>query len=104
LQFAFYGDTIIRMEITFDPAKRDLTFDERGLAFEDAAIIFEGRTLDMVDDRFDYLEERVITVGELAGRMVIVVWTQRGAARHIISMRKANEREQKRFAQRLGQG
>ncbi|KLU21076.1 hypothetical protein EOS_38070 [Caballeronia mineralivorans PML1(12)] len=89
------------MKITFDPAKRSRTFDERGLAFEDAALVFEGRTLDMVDDRFDYPEERIITVGHLADRMVIVVWTQRGEARHVISMRKANEREKKRFAQRL---
>jgi uncharacterized protein len=92
------------MEITFDPAKRDRTFMERGLAFEDAAQVFEGRTLDRVDDRSDYGEERMITVGHLAGRMVIVVWTQRGDARHVISMRKANEREQARFAQRLEEG
>jgi len=71
--------------------------------FDDAAAVFQGDTLDMVDDRADYGEERVITVGCLAGRMVIVVWTQRGEARHIISMRKANEREEKRFAQRLGE-
>lgn len=90
------------MVITFDPAKRHATFNDRGLAFEDAAIIFEGQTLDMIDDRFDYAEERIITVGHLAGRMIIVIWPQRGAARHIISMRKANEREQKKFAQRLG--
>lgn len=98
----FFGDTIIYMEITFDPAKRNLAFEERGVSFEDAAIVFKGRTLDTVDDRFDYSEERIITVGHLADRMVIVVWTQRGEARHVISMRKANEREKKRFAERLG--
>ncbi len=92
------------MEITFDPAKRDRTFRERGLAFEDAALVFEGRTLDQIDDRADYGEKRIVTVGHLAGRMVIVVWTQRGDARHVISMRKANEREQTRFAQRLEEG
>ena len=89
------------MRVTFDRAKRDATFGQRGLAFEDAAIVFDGSTLDMVGDRFDYGEERVISVGRLRGRMVIVVWTQRGNARHVISMRKANEREEKRFAERL---
>jgi uncharacterized DUF497 family protein len=34
--------------------------------------------------------------------MVVMVWTPRGEARRIISMRKANEREQARHAQRLG--
>lgn len=92
------------MRITFDRAKRDGTFDDRGLAFEDAAIVFEGDTLDMIDDRFDYGEQRFVTAGHLSGRMIIVVWTQRGEARHVISMRKANEREEKRFAQRLDQG
>jgi uncharacterized DUF497 family protein len=90
------------MEITFDPVKRDQTFNDRGLAFEDAALIFAGPTYDQIDDRFDYPEERIITVGMLEDRMMIVVWTQRGDARHVISMRKANEREQKRFAERLG--
>jgi uncharacterized DUF497 family protein len=104
LSLVFFGDTIIFMKITFDPAKRSQTFDTRGLAFEDAALVFEGQTLDMIDDRSDYGEERIITVGHLVGRMVIVVWTQRGDARHVISMRKANEREEKRFAQRLGEG
>jgi hypothetical protein len=42
-----------------------------------------------------------MTVGHLRGRMVIVVWTARGDARHVISMRKANDREQARFANRF---
>jgi uncharacterized DUF497 family protein len=92
------------MRITFDVAKRDATFNERGLAFEDAATVFQGKTLDMVDDRFDYGEERIVGVGRLAGRMVIVVRTQRADARQVISIRKANEREEKRFAERLREG
>lgn len=92
------------MKITFDAAKRDATLRDRGLDFADAAEVFAGRTLDFADDRQDYGEQRIITVGELAGRMVIVVWTPRGEDRRIISMRKANEREQARLGQRLGQG
>ena len=90
------------MRITFDPEKRDRTLQERGLDFADAAEVFAGDTLDGQDDRKDYGEIRMITAGRLRGRMVIVVWTPRGEARHIISMRKANEREQARYRQRLG--
>ena len=90
------------MKITFDPPKRDKALLERGLNFADAAEVFAGHTYDRVDDRFDYGEVRTITAGLLAGRMVIVVWTQRGEARHVISMRKANDREQARYAQYLG--
>jgi uncharacterized protein len=92
------------LRITFDPVKRAATLAERGLDFADAALVFDGVTLDAQDDRADYGETRIITVGRLAGRMVIVVWTPRGEARHVISMRKANEREQRRYRQRLGEG
>ncbi|WP_148028425.1 BrnT family toxin, partial [Burkholderia pseudomallei] len=54
------------------------------------------------DTREDYVESRYITVGTLDGRMIVMVWTPRGEARRIISMRKANDREQARYAHRLG--
>jgi hypothetical protein len=90
------------MQISFDPTKREKALLERGLDFASAAEVFAGRTYDQVDDRFDYGEVRFITVGLLVERMVVVVWTQRGAARHVISMRKANDREQARYTQFLG--
>lgn len=66
-----------------------------------AAEIFDGATLTVKDDREDYGETRLITIGFLDARMVVAVWTQRGAARRIISLRKANEREQKIYAGRF---
>jgi uncharacterized DUF497 family protein len=90
------------MEITFDPAKRDKTLTERGLDFADATLVFEGPTLTFEDDRRDYGETRFITVGLLSGRMVIIAWTPANDGRRVISMRKANEREQARYRQRLG--
>lgn len=90
------------MEIAFDPAKRKATLEARGLDFADAATVFEGATYTMIDDRQDYGEERRITVGTLDGRMVVIVWTPRDDCRRIISMRKANDREQALYAGRLG--
>ena len=92
------------MLITFDPRRRQATLDERNLDFADAALVFAGDTLDAIDSRRDYGETRIITVGRLRGRMIIVVWTERDGARHVISMRKANEREQRLHRQRLGEG
>ena len=86
------------MRITFDPAKRDKTLAERGLDFADAAFVFSGVTLEVEDTRKDYGEPRIICYGFLAGRIVVVGYTPRGADRHIFSMRKANEREQVRLA------
>ena len=89
------------MRITFDPAKRNWTLAERGLDFADAAKVFAGPTFDAPDDRQDYGEPRIITAGLLGERMVIVVWTSRRDARHVISMRKANDREKARYGNRL---
>lgn len=89
------------MRITFDPPKRDKTLIERGLDFANAGQVFADKHFDQSDDRKDYGETRIITVGRLDGRMVIVVWTPRENARHVMSMRKANEREQSRYRDRL---
>jgi uncharacterized protein len=90
------------MEITYDPGKRLRTLAERKLDFENARELFAGATFDAVDRRKDYGEERIVTVGLVNGRMMVVVWTQCGEARHIISMRKANDREKAKFAHKLG--
>ena len=58
------------MKITYDPAKRDWTLRERGLDFEQAAQVFARPTFDNPDDRRDYGETRIITVGRLGDRMV----------------------------------
>jgi uncharacterized protein len=90
------------MLVTFDPAKRARCLAERGLDFAEAEEVFAGPEFTASDDRRDYGEARFITAGFMRGRMVVVVWTLRGEARHVISMRKANDREKKRFAARLG--
>ena len=86
------------MRITFDPAKREKALAERGLDFADAGIVFDGVTLEIEDIRKEYGEKRIICYGLLAGRMVVIGYTPRGADRHVFSMRKANEREQARIA------
>ncbi len=86
------------MHITYDPAKRDRTLAERGLDFEDAAIVFAGTTVEVEDTRKEYGERRIICYGLLEGRVVVVGYTPRGSLRHIFSMRKANDREQTRLA------
>ena len=90
------------MRITYDPAKRDWTFANRGLDFEDAALVFGGLTAVVEDTRKDYGETRFICFGMLQGRLVVIGYTPRGALRHVFSMRKANDREQARFAPYFG--
>jgi len=89
------------MRVEFDPDKRNRTLAERGLDFARAREVFAGRHFTAEDAREAYNEPRYITVGKLDGRMVVMVWTPRGELRRIISMRRANEREQARYAHRV---
>jgi hypothetical protein len=90
------------MRISYDPTKRERILADRGLDFDDAVEVFEGVTAEVQDTRRDYGEPRIICFGLLRGRLVQVVYTPRGADRHIISMRKANDREKARLAPLLG--
>ncbi len=90
------------MKISYDPLKRLATLQERGLDFEHAIEVFNKLHYNFIDARFEYGEVRRVTVGYLGVRMVVIVWTQRGQVKHIISMRKANEKEQKKYQIHLG--
>jgi len=81
-------------KLTWHESKRQATLVDRGLDFADATLIFEGPTLEFEDERQNYGEKRMICFGYLYGRLLVVGYVQRGDARHIYSMRKANEREQ----------
>lgn len=89
------------MEIEYDSIKREQTLENRGLDFDRCNDVFSGPILEMEDTRIKYGEPRFITFGLLDTRMVVIVWTPRGDRRRIISMRKANEREQNRFREYL---
>lgn len=89
------------VKITYDPNKRENTLKERGLDFLDASLVFNGAVYEFEDTREDYQEKRIIAVGHLAGGMVIVGYVKRSNTRHIFSMRKANEREIKRYQEQF---
>lgn len=59
--------------------------------------MFAGVTVTVQDRRRDYGEDRYITAGHLRGRCVVLVWTPRGGARRIISMRHAHADEEARW-------
>lgn len=81
------------MHVEFDEAKRLKTLTERGLDFRDASRVFDGVWLEIVDDRFDYGERRIVSFGELDDRAVAIVWTWRNGIRRIISMRHVHAEE-----------
>ena len=85
------------MRITCDPRKRLRTLHERGLDMRRAGEVFAGPHFDRADLRYDYGEPRVIPVGFLDSRLVVLAWTPRGSARRIVSMRHCHDREAKGF-------
>lgn len=92
------------MEIEYDEKKRIATLEARGLDMARSSTILDGPTLTARDGRKEYGEERNISIGFLDDAMVVLVWTLRGDAHRIISLRKANERERKLYSRRFGLG
>ena len=90
------------MEIAFDPEKRARTLAERGLDFRDAGVVLANAVTTFDDTRFDYPEPRKITFGFLDGRLLAVVTTPIENGVRVISMRKANDREQAKYRKRMG--
>ena len=86
----------------WDEAKNRSNLAKHGFGFEDAERVLSGPCVTFVDDRFDYGEERLITLGLLAGRLVVIAHTPRDEVTRIISMRKGNRREEEIYQKRLG--
>ena len=81
------------MEFGWDPAKSEKTRQERGFGFDYAARIFAGPTVEAIDRRRDYGEERIRAIGEIDGRIHVIVYTDRPGVRWIISAWKASGRD-----------
>jgi uncharacterized DUF497 family protein len=90
------------VNLEFNKVKRDKTLHERGLDFAHANEIFSGFHFTGQDNLGSYEEPLFITVGYLDARLIVMVWTPRGEARRIISMRRANDREKAIYASHLG--
>jgi uncharacterized protein len=85
------------MRITFDPAKNARNIAERSLPFDRVADLNWETAAAVEDDRRDYGERRLRVMALLGQRLHVTVVTFRGDAMHVISFRKANSREIKRY-------
>ena len=88
------------MAITFDPEKNARNIAERGLSFE-LVERFDWQTAEVKQDtRFDYGEVRLQVFALLDGRLHVAIVTPSGNDLRVISLRKANKREVKRYGQK----
>ena len=86
------------MQYSWDEEKNCRNVEFHGIAFEDAVRIFEGPTLERVDNRFDYGEIRVYAVGLVNGLEITVIYTDRNHdERRIISAWRAEPHERRSF-------
>lgn len=86
------------MRFTFDPAKNERNIAERGLAFELAEEFDWSTALIVEDTRRDYAERRFQALGLIEEYLHMLVFTPRAGAIHVISLRRANQRERTRYA------
>jgi uncharacterized DUF497 family protein len=82
------------MRFTWDENKRRSNLIKHGFDFADAAEVFEGVTFTFEDDRFAYNEQRLITMGLLSGRVVVIAHTENQNEVRVISMREGTRGEQ----------
>jgi uncharacterized protein len=88
------------MGITFEPAKNARNVAERGLSFERVTELDWNTAIVTEDTRRDYGEPRLLVMAHLDGRLHAAVVTPRGEDLHVISFRKANKREVKRYGEK----
>lgn len=90
------------MQFEWDDAKNLSNIRKHGIDFADVPLVFENEMLIELDEGFDYGEDRWIGIGFLNPGVAVVVWTEpQGGIIRIISARRANRHEQKRFEQYL---
>ena len=89
------------MKFEWNENKRKLNIQKHGIDFEDAKRVFEGITLTFQDNRFNYGEQRFVTMGLLYEIVIVIAHTEIDEIIRIISIRKATKNEQKLFFKKL---
>lgn len=86
-----------QMDLEYDPEKRQATLDARKIDFEDARHFDFDSALVKEDDRKDYGETRWVALGYLHGRLHVLCFLEAEKGIRVISFRKANDREVRRY-------
>ena len=81
------------MEFEWDDVKSDLYLHQRGFGFDYAACVFDGPTIEFVDQRRSHGEVRIRAIGRVDEHVLVVIYTDRNPIRRIISASKANRKE-----------
>lgn len=86
---------------TWDEPKRLRNIRAHGLDFVGCEAVFDMPVLSWEDSRESYGEHRINLLGFLDGVVVHMTYTERGNEPHIISLRKAEKHEIRRYAKEV---
>lgn len=89
------------MHIEFDPAKDVANQTKHGVSLSVAGELNWEAALVWIDDRFEYGETRMIALAPKTEILYYVAFADRGEARRVISLRRANRREVKHYVENL---
>jgi uncharacterized protein len=90
------------MRYTWNEDKNSQNVRRHGIAFEDAKRIFDGLTVERIDDRFDYGEDRVYAIGLVDGMEITVIYTDTGDdERRLISAWRAEPHERRYYWKKI---
>ena len=89
------------MKIAFDPVKDKRNLSKHHISLDEAKNLEWDWLLAMQDTKKDYGELRIIGYAPIGTRLFCVVFVDRGDERRIISLRKANYKEVKRYASEI---
>ena len=89
------------MKFEWDEQKRLINLQRHGIDFADVRTIFDRERYTIIDNRFDYGEVRFFTLGLLNGRVIAVAHTETDEVIRIISARKANKYDQRKYFEKI---
>jgi uncharacterized DUF497 family protein len=89
------------VHIEFDPAKDVANQTKHGVSLSVAGELDWEAALVWIDDRFEYGETRMIALAPKTEILYYVAFVDRGEARRVISLRRANRREVKHYVENL---
>ena len=90
------------LDFEWDETKRLTNLEKHGIDFEDAIGIWEDDVVEVPSSRSHHGENRLVAFGVLEGRLIAVVYTDRGGVRRIISARRAGRSEREDYKTAFG--
>ena len=92
------------MRFIWDEDKRRENLAKHGIDFGDAWEMFAGPMLEFLDDKENYGEDRLIGLGFIQGRVVVIVYSEpEEDTIRVISLRKASKNERESFEKDIAQ-